>query len=700
VSSASHLRKILIVAFILVVVGLAGVGSYFTFNKPTAPYNVTSMSSGTTPTSSTQTKSETASTTVVPTRWVTVGQVKSIDYYLSLLESNGTQPYVQLARELRKIPGVTNATAVAKITYLALNATNPEVKEAFELMMKGGTPDQRDFAYTVPRYNTELQVLYWLALENEFKKDDTTALAIAMVNGLWVTVGDNEVRNAVSKDSNELLSYLRETDEILGGKGLWSPEAYPLEAKVALAWTGSLTPVYGPFNLVENFERARLSLRGYLWNTVSIETLREMRSMLTIAGAMLPNKSMLETKLTMTVHNLEYYFYFMNPRGASSEHWDYADPGWDDTAKKITLDNLVVDNHHIFNIDGMFHEQYLKTGKLSGGCMDETAWVDSWAKSLGIATTGLWHWGWDKNYKQTRFSHIFNIYYDPLTDRWTADEQQLAIGLGTGERYQLTRIFKPPVNQHRYLAIRLYYRFITGDFFFTLGDLTEEDIYNKFLPGPVSSTVKDWLLYAKSTTSIAASTIQEGKWSTLTDGLLDVYGENGSLVGDLGRPYVDVANVSYSCTGESIYVRFGLNAKIPQSVKVGEVTAIWYQVLIDVDPGRNTGAIWDDYFAPDYMLEFYVRFDGSSGTAKASAFVLKYSGNGTDWTKWTEIESSSATVEGGLGSDSLTIRCGYRDIGVAKGSQVVLIFRSGILYEGNVYNDPDPDAGPISLILP
>jgi len=52
---------------------------------------------------------------------------------------------VKLAEELRKLPDLANASAVAKITWLALNATNPEVKEASELMIKGRTPDLRDY---------------------------------------------------------------------------------------------------------------------------------------------------------------------------------------------------------------------------------------------------------------------------------------------------------------------------------------------------------------------------------------------------------------------------------------------------------------------------------------------------------------------------------------------------------------------------
>jgi hypothetical protein len=71
------------------------------------------------------------------TLWINVTAAKPVSYYVSLLKSTQTQPYLQLAWELQGLPDATNATAVAKITYLTLNATNPEVKEAFELMMKG-----------------------------------------------------------------------------------------------------------------------------------------------------------------------------------------------------------------------------------------------------------------------------------------------------------------------------------------------------------------------------------------------------------------------------------------------------------------------------------------------------------------------------------------------------------------------------------
>jgi hypothetical protein len=126
--------------------------------------------------------------------WSNVTAAKPVSYYISLLKSAGVQPYVELGWELQALPDATNATTVAKITYLALNATNPEVKEAFQLMMNGGTPNQGDFKYTVPSWNTQLEVLYWLATQNNIKKDDALALAVAMSNGIWVAIGDGRVR--------------------------------------------------------------------------------------------------------------------------------------------------------------------------------------------------------------------------------------------------------------------------------------------------------------------------------------------------------------------------------------------------------------------------------------------------------------------------------------------------------------------------
>ncbi len=177
---SSRSRWKLLTALVLVFAALGVIGWQRIPPGPVTPGTVTL-----TPT---VTRVSASQTTVVPSRpteWIRITQVKPVDYYLSLLYSNGTSPYGHLYWELRKLPELTNATAVAKITYLALNATNPEVKEAFELMIRGGTPDPGDYSYQVPNYNTELEVLYWLANRIEFKRNDVLTQAIAMTHGLW-----------------------------------------------------------------------------------------------------------------------------------------------------------------------------------------------------------------------------------------------------------------------------------------------------------------------------------------------------------------------------------------------------------------------------------------------------------------------------------------------------------------------------------
>lgn len=270
VASKTKLSILAIVIVAIVVVG--GGGSYLISYKSTGPSTTAPASV----TISTAAQATTTGTTVAPIQWITVGQVKPINYYLTLLESNGTEPYVQLARELRKLPDLTNASAVAKITYLALNATNPEVKEAFQLMLNGGTPDPRDFRYVVPNYNTELEVLYWLACQSELKKDDTLALAIGMVDGFQVTMGNEQVRKAVYEDVNKRLLFFREIDDLEHVPYRLSD--YPLEALVALVNTNTNTAHRGTYSLRQNYISKNLDLEGYQSNAVSVATLRMMIS--------------------------------------------------------------------------------------------------------------------------------------------------------------------------------------------------------------------------------------------------------------------------------------------------------------------------------------------------------------------------------------------------------------------------------------
>jgi hypothetical protein len=190
------------------------------------------------------------------------------DSYLADMESKGNL-YADLAKEWSKMLNgsglnreMESLDATEDVVFLALQGEpyekfedrfdsskiteEKEVYEAFELMLKGGTPNQSNFKYHIPNWNTELQVLYWLGKQNEFKLNDTLAQAIAMVNGLWITMGDDQVRETVYMRVNEKLNLGRKIDDWQEAIKLgYSLEKSSLLGKILWAWDGSENGVLG-----------------------------------------------------------------------------------------------------------------------------------------------------------------------------------------------------------------------------------------------------------------------------------------------------------------------------------------------------------------------------------------------------------------------------------------------------------------------
>jgi len=412
------------------------------------------------------------------TEWIRIDKVRPVNYYLELLLANGTSPYGQLYWELRKLPDLTNATAVAKITYLALNATNPEVREAFELVIKGGTPYPGDFKYLVPSYNTELQVLYWLACQNEFKRDDTLALATCMVNGLWVTMGDEQVRQAVKRDANEFLIFFRGTSELQRGQGHPLLEDYPLEAKICLAWRANNAGDFwsDTFSLTK-FASRTLQLNAYEWATVSLATLRQMRDLMEKNRWVVADRG-------STVANLEDYFYFGN-------HWNYTYTTY------LSIDSVTVRAVGIHNVDWQFR-YYLQTGKGIGTCGDEADLVDAFCKSWGIATTFVWRRpATGTRDSRISHSHMYVTYYDPVLRSWGAYHRQ-ADAINMKDSYTLY-VTRPPVLQPRWLN---YWKDNTIDtywygnmYYIANTPYLGERISTMFKNGVPTVQIKQWLFY-------------------------------------------------------------------------------------------------------------------------------------------------------------------------------------------------------------
>jgi len=407
------------------------------------------------------------------TLWINVSATKPVSHYVGLLESNGTQPYVQLARELQALPDATNATTVAKIAYLALNATNPEVKEAFELIIKSGTPSSYDFSYSIPAYNTELEALYWLASSTQFKRDDTLALAIAMTHGIWITEGDNQVRQSVRKDVSDFLAFLRETNEIQNRRGYFSLEKYPLEAMVCLAWRGDQSSVRS-YNDPRDYLSKRMDVKAYRWATIEVSTLIQMRDLMEKKGWVLRD-------IMTTVITLESLFFT-----GSNRLWIYPK-----TDEVISIDGEKVVNHN-FNSADLEFTYYLENGKGIGWCSDEMGLLNALCKSWGIATTSLWGDRIVKGEKLSGHTHV--IFFSPSDGRWKADPAQLQIDVDNG--FNSFYIFKPKIALTGFTesnrGIGLRYVFSK----FVMNQVDVNEIRAMFLPGVQTSQMKQWLLYS------------------------------------------------------------------------------------------------------------------------------------------------------------------------------------------------------------
>ncbi len=351
----------------------------------------------------------------------TVVPVGSVNYYLSLLESNGTEPYVQLAKELRKLPNLRNATAVGKITFLALNATKPEITKALKLMMRVGTPRSVDFKYTVPSWNAELWALYQLAEDSEFQKDDKVALAISLVDGVFRVLGDEEVRSRVRLDDGKMLRLSREIVKWQEERGMVSLSDLPLDASLYWAWRGTTTMSRGDSGLgggpyaLQLFRDKMMPLKAYLWDTIDPDTMKEMRADAEQLGWPYG------TDINSIVAKIEDYWYTGRP-----SHWEYhyvTKDGKSDTIKDV--DGVDVEYGEIQNTDWQYYQRFKKDLPGIGFCGAEVAVADSWLKSLGISCNSIGRG--PKSGSYTGHNHV--IYYDARSSVWKAYEKQVSLGL-------------------------------------------------------------------------------------------------------------------------------------------------------------------------------------------------------------------------------------------------------------------------------
>ena len=340
--------------------------------------------------------------------------------------------YPDLANELRKLPEFhqdtqENKIAVQRIATLALQSNDPEVEDGFKIILRGG--NSWGIPLNAPDWNTGLQALFWLGAQNEFGKNDTLAQAIAIVNGLWVSIANQDVAVAVRQDISELLQYFRDLNDFQRTGGYLQLESYPLEAKLLLSWTGNVTQVFGPHSLVNS--SSGLDLRGYRWNTVSVDTLRKMRSFSI-------NHGWLQADVNGLAFEIESYLRYLG------SHWQYVTIGSSD-ASMVSVDGESTLNYHIGNVDFQF-DRLSSQGTILGDCVDQSGVVDAFLKASGIATTFIQKWR-----MPTKEAHMNSLFYNPSTQGVTGITFQLEnVGIANGQSPDYA-IYFPPIKQRGYL---------------------------------------------------------------------------------------------------------------------------------------------------------------------------------------------------------------------------------------------------------
>jgi hypothetical protein len=691
---------------LLAVVVASGLGYWLLAPKiPSRPSTYTTQQTSLTSSSQTiqswtTSSTTTSSTTLAETvQWINITGNRPVSFYLKLLESNGTEPYVQLARELRKIPDATNATAVAEITYLALNATNPEVREAFQLILRGGSANPSAFGYPIPQYNTELEILYWLANGRQLKRDDTLALAISMSNGIWVTLGDQSVQLRVKKDVVDLLDFFRDTDELQQRLGYSRLEQLPLEAKAALAWLGADTGKGGPHAITgvqtkHDSTRQRLDLVGYEWDSVNITNMKLMRDYMT-------KKSWISPNIDQTVATVEDYFFF----SGFAQHWNYVS-SWD-TMIQVGSETVAARNMNDANFNFRY---YLEHGYAIGVCADEMTLVSAFLKSWGIATLPMGAYWFSGDWYD---GHTYTAYYEPTSRTWKVVPYQIGILFSNELRDAYVTI--PPILQNDWIPTSkmvpneaiVRYPFQNGEtntkMVVPMYNVTSSYM-NRFAKGFDSAEMKQVILYKIKPPTLKATYEKwsyGGPWNVIHDGSKGLIAQDGRTVGDFGQPYVILTNVSYSYSNGSLFFLFGLHGKIPSHTPAN-VSRIWYQVLLDVDTDSSTGYHWSSNFTPDYILEFTVDY-ASTDTPISSSDLAQHCGGVDDycWTPvgFTQRFGATPLIGGGVGEDFLVLTCEFKDIQM-RGFTIRFFARGGILYNGQPYADPVPGEGTMTWTIP
>ena len=166
---------------------------------------------------------------------------------------------------------------------------------------------------------------------------------------------------------------------------------------------------------MQSFLYSKMPSAAYLWDTINPQTLRDMRVDAEQHG-------WTTGPVDSIVGHVEEYFYFTG----FSLHWKYYylnSTGGSDTIKSV--DGVNVEYGEVQNTDWQYYQRLKKGLPAVGSGVAETAFVDAWLKSMGIAASSIATYPLNGAY----VGHNHSIYYNPVSKVWKAYSNQVELGL-------------------------------------------------------------------------------------------------------------------------------------------------------------------------------------------------------------------------------------------------------------------------------
>jgi len=354
--------------------------------------------------------------------------VTEITVKIQHLEKNSN--FTTLIEDFDDLPKIKDGinlkekNAVERILLLMKN-DDPEIEKAFEVMQKYGRP--LNFTnYDFPTHNTQLEVLLWLAEEQEISDYDRIALAIALDYGAVLAISEEEVRKELKVYVLDLYDYFVETDAIVP----WAIEEYPLNADIALVWGANSInyplffekvgqypegtkyseigiPNYYCLKWVEVFSDRRMSKEDFNWLFVDVSTLQEIRGVLTcetFSGGF--NNARVEEIAneidSMLTHSLDY-------------HTDHPSA----EVSYIKIEGRITPGCGLSNPDWQW-EHFKKEDRIIGNCRDVSYMNIFFLKSLNIPAISI-------GVKSESLGHQVVAFYEFNEGLWRITENQKRI---------------------------------------------------------------------------------------------------------------------------------------------------------------------------------------------------------------------------------------------------------------------------------